>query len=111
MASYDGMTPNPVVIMGIAGTLLLLNNASATGDPIAWPGGQGTVSISGTFGGATATLQYLAPDGSTWVDAGPDAVFTAAGAVNFEAAAGSIRMFIAGGPPSGLNATIKGFGA
>jgi hypothetical protein len=93
----------------LAGTLTLLSNASATGDAVAWSGGKGTVSASGTFGGAALTLQYLGPDGATWVNAGLLPTFTSAGVVNFEAAAGSIRMAVAGGSPSALFAKAVGY--
>jgi len=93
----------------LGGTFVLLSNASATGTAVAWPGGKGTVSVSGTFGGATLTLQYLGPDGVTWLTAGTLTTFTAAGAANFEAAPGSIRMAVSGGSPSALYATAVGY--
>lgn len=94
-----------------APALTLLSNTAATGSTVAWPGGRGTVTVAGTIGGATLTLQYLGPDGTTWVAAGSATTFTAAGAANFEAAQGSIRMLVAGGAPSGLYATATRYTA
>lgn len=87
--------------------LELLINASATGSAIFWPGGTGTFSVAGTFGGATVTLQFLGPDGSTWIAAGSDTTLTAAGGGNFTLASGNIRVSVSGGSPSGLYATAK----
>jgi hypothetical protein len=91
------------------GTVSLLSNESATGSTRQWGGGKGTVTVAGTFGGATLTLQYLGPDGTSWLTAGTQTTFTAAGAANFEAAPGSIRMLVAGGSPTGLYATATGY--
>lgn len=57
----------------------LLSNASATGAAVQWSGGLGVFTALGTFGGATVTLQYLGPDGVTWVAMGTDTTLTAAG--------------------------------
>jgi len=57
----------------------LLVAAAATGPVVFWPGGIGMFTVVGIFGGATVTLQYLAPDNSTWVAAGADTTLTAAG--------------------------------
>lgn len=85
--------------------LELITNGTATGSAVHWPGGEGTFSVVGTFSGATIKLQYLGPDGSTWMDAGADATLTAAGGCNFTLASGSIRASVSGGPPSGVYAT------
>lgn len=84
--------------------LELLSNASATGSSMYWPGGTGTFSVVGTFGGATVTLQFLGPDGTTWVNAGADTTLTAAGGANFTLASGNIRVSVSGGTPSALYA-------
>lgn len=90
----------------MAASIRLLNNASATGSAFAWRGGRGQFSVVGTFSGATVTLQILGPDGSTWQSMGTDAALTAAGVVNFDAPAGSIRAAVASGSPSGLYAEV-----
>lgn len=83
--------------------VILLSNASATGDPVEWPGGEGQVSLAGTVNGATVTLQALAADGSTYVAVGTDTTFTAVGMAGFKLTAGTmIRALVAGGTPSGL---------
>lgn len=83
----------------------LISNGTATGDAETWPGGDGTFTVIGTFSGATITLQYLGPDGLTWVSAGTDAALTTAGGCNFSIPSGSIRALVAGGPPSGVYAS------
>ncbi len=80
----------------------LLDNASATGNAAQWGGGRGVFSAAGTFGGATVTLQYLGPDGSTWLTAATG--LTAAGLVAFELPPGQIKAAVGGGAPSGLYA-------
>jgi hypothetical protein len=57
----------------------LLANASATGDAqqVSF-GGRYLMVASGTFSGATAKVQILGPDGSTYIDVA-DASLTAAG--------------------------------
>lgn len=84
----------------------LLDNASATGDPVAWPGGDGRVELRGTVSGATITLQVRDADGSTYHTVGTDTTFTATGTGGFKLEAGAmIRLLVAGGSPSGLYAT------
>lgn len=48
---------------------VLLSNASATGAGKQWDGGTGLFSVVATFGGGSVTLQYLGPDGATWLTA------------------------------------------
>lgn len=86
----------------------LLSNASATGAAQRWPGGKGTFTTVGTFGGATVTLQFLGGDGSTWAPVGSISQ-TAAAADPFELAEGQIRAAVTGGAPSGLYSTAVQF--
>jgi hypothetical protein len=81
----------------------LLTNASATGSAVQWGGGQGLFSAAGTFSGATVKLQYLGPDGSTYLDVGPDVTLTAAGMGLFCLPPGMIRASVTGSP-SGMYA-------
>lgn len=81
---------------------VLLSNASATGSAVQWGGGRGVFSVVGTFGGATITLQYMGPDGATYIPAAAGA--TAAGVTAFELPPGLIRAAVSGGPPSGIYA-------
>lgn len=85
----------------------LLSNASATGSPTTWSGGLGIFAAVGTFGGATVTLQFLGPDGSTWVAMGADTTLSAAGGALFTFSPGKIRAAVSGGAPSGLYATAE----
>jgi hypothetical protein len=82
----------------------LISNGSATGSSVIWRGGKGTFIVTGTFGGATVTLQFLGIDDTTWVDVGAEAALTADGIVGFELAAGMIRAEVVGGTPSALYA-------
>lgn len=83
----------------------LLENASATGTAVEWPGGDGRVEVRGTFGGASVSLEVLDADGSTWHTVGSDTTFTAAGTDGFRLEAGcSIRMSVTLGTPSALYA-------
>jgi hypothetical protein len=85
----------------------LLSNATATGSAAAWGGGQGVFAAVGTFSGATVSLQFLGPDGSTWVAAGSATTLTAAGAGVFVLPPGQIRAAISGGPPTGMYAQAE----
>jgi len=85
----------------------LLSNASATGSAAQWGGGAGVFSACGTFSGATVTLQFLGPDGSTWVAVGSDTTLTANGGGGFVLPPGQIRAAISGGPPSGMYAQAE----
>jgi hypothetical protein len=89
---------------------ILLDNESATGSAVIWPGGEGTFHVVGTFGGATVSLQRLGPDDSTWTDVGADVILTAEGMGNFNVGAGKIRAEIVGGSPSGIYAEASGTG-
>lgn len=82
----------------------LLSNASATGNPVQWDGGIGVFSVAGTFSGATVKLQFLGPDGSTYIDVGTDTTLTAAGGGGFVLSPCKIRAAISGGSPSGMYA-------
>jgi hypothetical protein len=61
----------------------LLNNASATGTAMEWPGGRGVFAAEATFGGGSVKLQWQLPNG-TWADVGTDTSLTANGAGGFE---------------------------
>ena len=92
----------------MATQVTLLNNASATGNAVAWPGGRGYFSVEGTIGGATVQLQAITPNG-TWL-AAPVAGITAAGGQVFELPPGPIRASVSGGVPSALFAYATGIG-
>lgn len=82
--------------------VLLLSNATATSDPEAVLGGRYIWSAIATWSGATAQLQFLGPNGTTWVDVA-GAVLTADGAVGvFIANGSSVRVLITAGPPSAV---------
>lgn len=80
----------------------LIDNGSATGSPATWGGGIGKFTAAGTFGGATVTLEYLGPDGATWLSGATS--LTSPGMVDFRLPPGRIRAAISGGTPSGIYA-------
>lgn len=86
----------------------LLANASATGNPVRWPGGEGVFKVEGTLNGATVALKYLGPDVSTWRSVGTDTTITdlavSSGGV-FVLDECMIKAEVTGGTPSGLYAT------
>lgn len=88
-------------------TAQLLNNASTTGALTYWPGGVGAFVVTGTFGGATVTLEFLGPDGSTMMVAGSNTTMTAAGAGVFYLGQGYIQAVVSGGTPSALYASAN----
>ena len=85
----------------------LLSNESATGSSAQWGGGTGVFTACGTFSGATVSLQFLGPDGSTWIDAGSDTTLTANGGGGFALPASKIRAYVSGGSPSSLYAQAE----
>jgi hypothetical protein len=85
----------------------LLNNASATGSPTGPIVANSYIwAVAGTFGGATVKLQYLGPDGTTYIDV-PSASLTAAGAIEVRIGAGAIvKAVVTGGAPSALYSNL-----
>lgn len=68
---------------------VLLDNASATSAGQTWGGGRGVFSAVATWGGGNVQLQYLGPNGSTWLNVG--SALTADGLAAFELPPGQIR--------------------
>ena len=77
-------------------------------------GGDYIWAVEGTFNGATASLQRLALDGTTWIAAtalGSSAplTMTAPGSMGLVVARGAVlRAVITGGPPANLFSSIAG---
>jgi hypothetical protein len=102
-----GINLFPSVSIGGA-TYELLNDADATGDPVGpivanpyiW-------TVNGTFGGTTVKLQYLGPDGSTYIDVA-GATLSANGSVFIDhvGAGAIIKAVVTGGSPSGLYSSL-----
>lgn len=61
---------------------LRIENASATSATEQWGGGRGILVATATWGGGSVTLQFLGPDGSTWLTGAT--ALTANGFVLFE---------------------------
>lgn len=77
---------------------LLLNNGDTTGPARYWAGGQGILTVWADFdgsGGGDITMEWLGPDGVTWVPAndtaGAPIFIEANGSVRFELPPGQIR--------------------
>ncbi len=86
---------------------LLLNNEAATGTAVIWGGGRGVFTVSGTFGGATVSLEALGPDGATYIPVSDIPSLTANGSVEFVNPPGRIRAAVLGGAPAGLYARAE----
>jgi hypothetical protein len=72
-----------------------------------WHGGYGTVVVAGTFGGGTVTLNASPDGGTTWVQVGYDARFTADGMANFQLPGGmQLRLTLSGATNPDLDAWI-----
>lgn len=79
--------------MANGGRLDLVENASATGDWLIWPGGHGVFMSEATFGGGTVKLQGKSPNG-TEIDVDGASV-TANGSKAFYWPPGELRAHIA----------------
>ena len=87
---------------------LLLSNSSATGNG-AWKARQAglyTISVDGTFGGTTVTIEKKSPDGSSGI-AIASVSFTAEGMINVEVPSGSYRAVMTGGTPSAMYVAME----
>lgn len=84
----------------------LITNGAASSAKTAWPGGMGVFTVVGTFGGATVSLQFVGPDGTTLIDAGLGTTLTANGAGVFYLPPCPIQATVTGGPPSGIYAHV-----
>lgn len=85
----------------------LLSNATVTGlaQTIQWPG-EYLFRASGTFGGATISLQQQAPDGVTWLSITDGSMIVPGSFVVFLGGEVAVRALVAGGAPSALFATL-----
>lgn len=61
-------------------TPVIMSAVSTSSAQFQWPGGIGVFTAVGVFNGATVTLQFIGPDGTTLVSAGAATTLTAAGA-------------------------------
>lgn len=111
-------TGEPTIFFPIARYLLAIN-MSASGNGIAAGPVQGDDYLwrvtSSTWNGATATLQYLDLDGTTWSNvkdsANADVTLSANGSKPIGIAQGAIvRVSVTGADPSNLNSEIAGLG-
>ena len=87
------MTPH--IQLEIEMRTALANGSSAT---IQWRGGRGVVYVGGaTWGGATLTLTWSEPAGSTAIPIGTGVTLTADGCTLFEMPPGNLTATISGG--------------
>lgn len=82
--------------MNSYGIVLLANAGTGAGAAFSWPGGRLAFSAVATFGGGSVALEYLGPDGVTWIPAAKDTDGTAvslaaAGIIICELPPGQIR--------------------
>lgn len=82
---------------------LLSNSGPVTSAGVVWPGGIGTFEAVGTWGGGSAKLQSLGPDGTSWSDL-LDVVLSANGAIGFEYGQTTLRCVVA--TATGVYATV-----
>ena len=84
--------------------------ANGNSGAIDWPGGRGNFSAFGTWGGATAKLQWSPDGGTTWLDVDRSGdtycTLTANGAGGFELPMCKIRANLAGITTTSVNASV-----
>lgn len=87
-------------------TYQLLDNAGGDGDPIGpVVGGAYIWAATGTWNGATAALEYLGPDGATYIASG--ATLSADGAVQVQIGAGAmVKVTFSGGTPAAMYSSL-----
>jgi hypothetical protein len=95
---------------------VLASNATATGADIQIPGGEYMFLANGTIGGSTISLQIKLPDNS-YADVkslNGNAVISSTtlpfAATYMDLPAGVVRVALAGGTPSAINAWLVGVG-
>lgn len=92
----------------------LLTNGAATGALVDIKGGQYAFVVDGTFGGATASLEFQATATGAWttVNAYGVAVSLTANGTRtpIDLPAGRVRCAIAGGTPSAMYSVLIGMG-
>jgi hypothetical protein len=75
-------------------TALASNAGAGNGSAVAWKGGTGFFTAVATWGGGSAKLQMLLPDGTTWVDV-TSVTLSANGYVSFTLPPCRVRTVIA----------------
>ena len=86
----------------------LMVAGAATSATKQWPGGDGVFNCVGTWDGATATLQFLTANGTTYLACGSDTTLTANGAGVFSLPACVLRVLIASaGAGTTLTASVE----
>jgi uncharacterized protein YdgA (DUF945 family) len=86
----------------------LLSNGSATGDAVQILRGKYQFHVSGTFSGATVTLQWRRDSDRDWTAVSAAATLTAVGNPRVDLGDGQVRVLIASGSPSGLYVYLMG---
>lgn len=83
--------------MQTASVRLLENNDPVSGfsEPQLWPGGKGVFSVIGTFDGGQVGLEYLGPDGLSYIPV-PNGTVTTNSGFAFELPPAQIRASVSG---------------
>lgn len=88
-------------------SVTLLTAAAATGDGEPVSAGYWNWSVWGTFGGATAQLQW-SPDSAAWIDVDGATATANGGVSDIPIAAGALRVTITGGSSISLTSRVDG---
>lgn len=104
------VTPGvPAAVSG--GPFVLLTNAAATGNAVATVAGRYNWVIYGTWGGATAQLQFSPNAGATWINVDDAAQSADGGFSDIPLSQGSHRVVLTGASGStSLSSTLFGVG-
>lgn len=94
-------------------TALAVNAANSTTATLSWEGGEGVIAVSGTWGGASVTMQFAPVDPITGVTVPPqntDVIATSAEPLVsfYPLPAGKIRAVIEGGDGSTSLTVVAG---
>ncbi len=87
--------------------ITLLTAASATGAGVYWSGGAALWSVYGTWGGATAQMQYSPDQGTTWIDVDGATLTGNGGYIGIPLPEDQIRVAITGGSGVSLSSKLK----
>lgn len=89
----------------LANSITVASNAGAgDGAAVWWPGGIGTFKAAASWGGGSAKLQVLLPDGATWDDLADIVLDASTTSIGFELDAAQIRCVVA--TATGVYATV-----
>lgn len=88
--------------------VVLLTAASATGAGVSVMNGRYSWFVWGTWGGATAQLQWSPDGGTTWIDIDGASLTANGGFLNIPISSGKVRVTITGGTSPSLSSKFGG---